>query len=759
LSGRLRAALDIARAHPRHVVLFSLVAGLLCGGWAPEAAVLPALAGLLVAGRPGVALLAVTAALAGTVVGGARREAIDHGRLPVAIGGSVAADVTLLEPLRRRASGEVVARVRLAGEVLLLRSRGPVAGGPGDILHATGRLSALRDFDRLQRRRGALAALDATSVRRTGRVRGGLAGRVDAVRRRAERALEAGLAPREAALLAGMVLGQDDRIDDGVREAFQASGLAHLLAVSGTNVMLLATLVLAVGALAGAPLRSRLCGALALVVLYVPLTGAGPSIQRAGVMGAAGLVAALAGRPASRWYALGLAAAATLALNPYAAGEPGWQLSFVAVIGLLWLATPLREGLERRAHVPRPVAEAAAITIAASLATAPLLAAHFDEVSVVSLPANLAAAAAVAPIMWLGMLAAAVGQAGAGLAAPLNALNAPLLAFVDGVAAVAAGVPGATVAVHAPGAVGVVAGYGLMAGCWLAVRAVARRRPRRRWVVGGGAAAAAALVALVLVVARPEPPPALGRGEVLVSFLDVGQGDATLVRRDGVAVLFDTGPPGGPILRRLGEEGIARLDALVLTHAQADHEGAALPVVRRFRPAVVVDGGAGWPTPVQRALRATVAAAGGRVLTAVAGDVLRLGPLTLRILWPPAHLAAAPPDGDANDRALVTHVASGYFDVLLTADAESDVTGPLRLPEVDALKVAHHGSEDPGLPAALARLRPQVAAIGVGRGNGYGHPAPSTLEALRAVPHVYRTDRHGTIRLRAGPRGMSVETG
>ena len=118
-----------------------------------------------------------------------------------------------------------------------------------------------------------------------------------------------------------------------MREDFQRSGLAHLLAVSGQNVMLLALLVLAAGALLGAGLRARLLTALALIAVYVPLAGAGPSIQRAGVMGAAGLVAALAGRPASRWYALGLAAAVTLALNPRAAGEPGWQLSFAAVVG------------------------------------------------------------------------------------------------------------------------------------------------------------------------------------------------------------------------------------------------------------------------------------------------------------------------------------------------------------------------------------------------------------------------------------------
>ena len=126
-------------------------------------------------------------------------------------------------------------------------------------------------------------------------------------------------------------------------DEFQRSGLAHLLAVSGQNVLLLAILAAAVLGVAGVPLRPRLACILGLIAVYVPVAGAGASIQRAGIMGAAGVVAALAGRPASRWYALLLAAAATLALNPRATGDVGWQLSFAAVIGIALWSAPLRE--------------------------------------------------------------------------------------------------------------------------------------------------------------------------------------------------------------------------------------------------------------------------------------------------------------------------------------------------------------------------------------------------------------------------------
>ena len=219
----------------------------------------------------------------------------------------------------------------------------------GAVVALSGRIAPLGRYDAYQRRRGAHAALEVDRWRATGASRGGLPGALDAVRRRAEAGLGRGLAPPESALLAGMVLGQDERLSESVRTDFKRSGLAHLLAVSGQNVVLLAMLVLGAGMALGLPLRARLGAALVLVALYVPLAGGGPSIQRAGVMGAAGLVAALAGRPSSRWYALGLAAVVTLAVNPRASGEPGWQLSFAAVAGLLALVPALARGAAARA--------------------------------------------------------------------------------------------------------------------------------------------------------------------------------------------------------------------------------------------------------------------------------------------------------------------------------------------------------------------------------------------------------------------------
>ncbi len=623
------AALD---SHPRHVVLFALAAGLLIGPLSAAATVVAAVvaAGLVVGRTQPLALAAAAAVLVGGTVADVRIAALEAGPLPHMHGRTIEARAVLLEPVRERVRGPAVARARLAGgavdgEVAVLRVRERIAGawpGVGEIVAVTGEVAPLGLFDAYQRRRGATAAIDVSSLRPTGERRGGPAGVVDAARRRAESGLARGLADEQAALLRGMVLGQDERLTDDVRDAFERSGLAHVLAVSGQNVMLLAVLVLAAGAVLAVPLRTRLLAALALVAFYVPLTGAGPSIQRAGVMGAAGLVAALAGRPAHRWYALGLAAVVTLAVNPLAAGEPGWQLSFAAVVALIAIVPSLRGVLAR--WMPGPVADVAAMTLAATLGTAPLMALHFEQVSLAALPANLIAAAAIAPVMWLGMLAVAAAQVEPALAVPFNAANAPLLAFVEWVARTFAAAPAAAVPVRLASPAALAAAYAALGALVVGLRAAWRRaawragatgptswtapgraRVRRVLVLAAAVSVAALGLGATVNVGSIEPP---ARGELVVSFLDVGQGDATLLQKDGVAILVDTGPPDGPILRRLAEADVERLDALVITHAQSDHEGAALRVLRRIPTRLVVNGGAGWPTQVQDGLGAATKA-------------------------------------------------------------------------------------------------------------------------------------------------------
>jgi competence protein ComEC len=747
LAGAARRALEELRARPWHVAMGAVVVGLVAGPRAPVAVLLAAFLMPALASRATVRLALVAALLAAALVGQSRLDAIDATRLGPRIGHAVSSRVTLLETPRRRPFGARVATVRLEDERVLLRAGRGVRWPTeriGSVLAVRGGLEALPDHERSLRARGVHAQLRADELVDTGLARGGVAGVVDGLRARAQAALDGGVPWQQAALLRGMALGDDAGLPDRVRDEFRASGLSHLVAASGQNVMLLAALVLAVCALAGLGLHARLALVLAMIAIYVPLAGAGPSIQRAGVMGAAAVVAVLASRPAARWHALMLAAAVTLTLNPRAIEDVGWQLSFVAVIAILLMATRLRDGLARRG-LPSGLAEATALTGAATLGTAPLIAAHFDQASLVSLPANVVAAPAVAPTMWLGMAAAAVGQASPVLAAPFTALAGFPAAFVMWVAHVASGMPGAQATV--PAAVVAVS-------CLIAMLGIASRRARPLAV-----AALAAAIAIAVVVPRNQAGAATTPAGLRITFLDVGQGDATLIQRRGAAILFDTGPPDGPIVARLHRAGVRRLDLLAVTHAQDDHDGGAAGVLRSMPVGIVLDGRDGVRDGAGARMAAEARRRRIRLVVPRAGQALQVGGVTIRVLWPEAAPALREPGADPNDRAIVAEAKTDSVRVLLTADAESDVLGRLDLEPVDVLKVSHHGSADPGLPAVLAHLHPRLAAIEVGRHNRYGHPAASTLRALASAgAAVVRTDRDGSISVEPAGGELRIQT-
>ena len=365
-----------------------------------------------------------------------------------------------------------------------------------------------------------IAVLVALAVARSGEIR-----------ERAMAGLGEGMPPREAALARGFVLGEDDGLEQSTKEDFIRAGLSHLTAVSGENVTLLALLAMSILAAFGIPLRERLVWVIGLIAVYVPLAGSAPSIQRAGVMGAAGLLATLTGRRTSRLYALGLALVATLAINPSVAGDVGWQLSFAAVLGILLLAAPIRDWLLRRLAAGHPqgaagapaavarrggsrtgqnrvrpratapgrnagpwrraLAEGIAVTVAATLATAPLIAFVFEEISVTSLVANVLALPAVAPAMWLGMVSAALAQVPGIPLAPLNGLDALLLAYIAQIAARCGRPSWAVLHVHIT-VVTMLATYAAMA---FAIAAGAHLSRARRLAAARAASPAGAFVA------------------------------------------------------------------------------------------------------------------------------------------------------------------------------------------------------------------------------------------------------------------------
>lgn len=694
-------------------------------------------------------LLLLAAVVCGLTVGTERIVAIDGGALNGEEGSDVELSGFVATPPRRSTDGRLFLFETDRGRTLVEAPRIPADTSTGDRLGVSGSLRSPPDWmNGYLEVQGVTRVVEADTVRPLPGARAGFTGWMDAIRDRAEAALGFGIGQPEAALARGFVLGQDQAIGEDVADQFRASGLAHLLAVSGQNILLLSILATPFLAALGLPLKARLLVVVALIGLYIPVTGAGPSIQRAGIMGVAAIAATAAGRPAMRSWILALAAVLTLALNPRALFDPGWQLSFAAVAGIMVFAGPVAGAVAevlpgRESRVSTALADGVGVTAAAAIATLPLIAFHFESIPVTTLGANLVAMPAVAPSMWLGMIAAVLGQVHEVAALPFNWINAVLLAFIARVASVAGG-EGSTVAVSGPGpgllAAGTVACFGTLGALV--------RFPR---LLVSLLVAAVLVPGLFLLNGGPRdlaaPPP----GGMRIEMLDIGQGDAFLIRSSsGRSVLVDAGPPGGGVGDAIASAGIETLDGVILTHLDLDHIGGFGEVLDRFRVESV------FFQEKDAAVSTAIVAEGAEPGQLAAGDRIDLDPGLLTVLSPQS---GSPRSVDRNARSLVVLVEALGHRILLTADAENESV-QIRPGPLDILKLAHHGSRDEGIEEFLAATDPRVALISAGRNNRYGHPDPSTLRALSdaGIP-IYRTDLDGTVSVVISTGGLTIESG
>ena len=669
--------------------------------------------------------------------------------------------------------------VPAAGRLLVWLPRAVLVGS-GDRLAFDGDLEPPRDFDGFAyreylARQGIGATASAFRVEVTAE---GSPGPLAELRGALLRGLNGLIPEPEAALAAGILLGVRAGIAPEVSDAFATAGLTHVVAISGWNIAIVA-------AVAGALTRPLLrlpggrvvaLGAAAMAVGgYVLLTGASPSVVRAALM-SAGLVAALLG--GSRAHAIGalmLAALAMLVAAPPVLWDVGFQLSALATAGLIWFGA----GMEARlARWPALVREPVALTLAAQLTTLPVVLLNFERLSLISPAANVLVVPLVPLVMLFAALAAVVGAAVDPVAVP--GLG-DVLAWAAGGAAwlylrlmilagqLAAAVPLASVELAAPS---------WLAAAWYPLLVLVHRRmPAADGVAAelpvGGAGrvlrplplAAATLLAVALLTLATQPD-----GRLHLVMLDVGQGDAILVRApSGATLLVDGGPDPDLAARRVGEAlpfWQRRIDVVVLTHPHEDHVAGLVPVLERYRVGLVLEPGRDYDNPTYPRFRALAAAEpSARLVAARAGQRYALDPSTsLVILFPADADAAAPlPEGDINNASVVALLEHGSFRALLTGDAEAPVEALLLarglLGPVDVLKVGHHGSDSSSTPAPIAALRPRVALVSAGAGNEYGHPHRVTLETLEAIPGlaVLRTDLDGTVELVVDAAGIGVK--
>ncbi len=608
------------------------------------------------------------------------------------------------------------------------------------------------DYGRYLRRRGEHVLLEAEfpGLTVTGR-RDGVRGAIDGLRRASRAHLQEGLRSPVRDVLQGMVLGDDEGVDEQLIDDFRRSGLLHIMAVSGENVVLLCSMWTFVFTLLAIPRLVRTALLMPVVATYVLLTGASPSIVRAGVSGIVALLAIMASRPSDGWLLWLAPGAWLLTANPNNLFDVSFQLSFGAVAGLLVLAQPLTRAV---GFLPGPLPEQVGVTMAASLSTAPVSMLAFGSASLVSIPANVAGGFVLGPIMFLGMLSLLLGFISSWLATPLNLVAGLFIGFLLEVAGFFGRLPWAVYEWHGPSLALLltVAGAVLAAGVWLLAGradegplAYVRKRLTPIITVTGFAFA----VMLLLTPAGPAAP-----SRTTLTFLDVGEGASTLLQvPSGPTVLVDAGP--APLARTLREHGVRRVDLLVLSHGHSDHTMGLQDVIGRVSIGTALLPRPPEPDAALERLTAQLLASGA--------DVQRCErPVSLTgegwgmVILPTKASASGSGNQGENDNALVVVTDLHGRRVLLPGDAEGDVLRRLGLPLCDVVGVPHHGSAGGFDAELLAILAPRLAVIPVGP-NRHGHPTDEAIDLLTGagVPYV-RTDRHGDVAVTTDDDGLKV---
>lgn len=614
--------------------------------------------------------------------------------------------------------------------------------------------------------RATAAAYDARALVVTGSALGPFGRMVEAVRAYVLRTLAANVRDHEAeALLVGLVLGDRSGMDEATNRAFQNTGLLHLLAVSGLHVLLIGLVVYEL--LRGLLRRTRLSYGqvevlravltLALLVVYAVLTGGTASVVRAVVMAAVLIGGNVVQRHSSGMNALGVAALVVLAARPAQLFEPGFQLSFGAVAGLVLLRPVLDAFVTRRfgrgwkrSAWQRELVGGSLATLAATLATLPILLFHFGRIPLAGLALNLVGvpltsatfAAALATVAFgpVSSIANTFGAASEALARLLLALaragdrHLAAFAFTH----------------YETRALVLLA----LAAALATLAAWAYPRLRGRMLLGTAALVVFALASTLWTGRRAHLD--------LVAF-DVGQGDALLVvTPSGKTVLVDVGMrdvrfDAGErvVLPHLMRYGVDRVDVLVVTHPHADHAGGALALLRAGRVHTLVHNGDNYASSLWRETLAEARRQGVSVRALRAGDSLALDASVRLDVLSPIDTLAHP--AETNDASLVLRLAYGRTTALLLGDAQIDAEAALvarygPLLAADVVKVGHHGSRTSSAPPLVAAsARPGCTAlVSVAARNRHGLPDEEVLARWqRACRTVAVTSRTGAVWLRS----------
>jgi competence protein ComEC len=589
------------------------------------------------------------------------------------------------------------------------------------------------------------------------------------VRRVVDRRVGA-LSPRSAAIVRAILLGDRAGLDDDTEQRLQDAGTYHVLAISGGNIAVLAAVLLGAAAVAGLTPGAAYALVALLLAGYAFVVGGGASVVRATQMAVLYLAARAFDHRARPFNAVAASAGLSAAVDPLVVCDAGAWLTYGATIAIL-VGTPLLLTRVQSAGLAvRAPAGLLAASVSAELALFPVSALVFSRVTAAGLLLNFAAVPLMSAVQAAGLaVLAAEAVAPALVPAPAWMAHAAAWGLVESARLVDM-MPWSVVRVPPPAPAAVAIYYG----AWAAWFALSRLAPGRgsspavaRWCRASAVLAIAASGAWIVGTPRLR---LAQTSFVEATFIDVGQGAATLVRfPSGDALLVDAGGAAGArfdVGRRVVEPavwaaGVHRLSHFVATHPDADHIGGAVSLVSDLRPREVWEGVPVPPDPLLRRLRLEAARVGAAWRAVQRGDRVRFGNADVTT-WHPR-----PPEWERqrarNDDSVVVEVRFGEVSLLLPGDvessAEAEVAGLLEPAGVRVMLAPHHGSATSSGWPLIRAAAPDLVVMSAGRGNRYSHPHASVLARYRAAgARILRTDVDGAVTVRTDGRIVEVAT-